>query len=487
MSRFLFPTDAASMKTRIILLATLWALPVCWCLSCALAESAELPAADGYRGIWYACHRQPGEYVFKYSGGMGTFCAKHRPIAIYAKEVDKTFFCYGGTTPGNKTLLHMVSYYDHKTGMVPRPRILMDKKTTDAHDNPVISIDQKGHLWVFSSAHGNLRPSCLWVSKKPYDINEFERVETNAFATKRHKMNFCYAQPHYIPGDDFCLLLTRYTNNGGRMLYASSSPDGHWWTKPKPYATIDMGHYQVSERCGKRVGTCFNFHPNHKGGNWRTNLYYMETSDAGKSWTAVDGTPLKVPLTDEKNPALVHDYQGDGRLVYLKDMCFDAEGRPVLLYMTSRGWQAGPGNDPRIWETARWTGHTWEIRGSIHSDNNYDMGSLYIEEDGRWRIIAPTETGPQPYNPGGEVAIWVSRNQGKSWEKVKQLTNNSEFNHSYCRRPLNAHPDFYAFWADGHGRKPSESRLYFSNRDGNYVGRLPISMTDEFARPEVIK
>ena len=165
--------------------------------------------------------------------------------------------------------------------------------------------------------------------------------------------------------------------------------------------------------------------------------------------------------------------------------CFDAEGRPILLYLTSRGWEPGPKNAPYVWHTARWTGDEWEIRGSIQSDNNYDMGSLYVEPDGLWRIIAPTETGPQPYNPGGEVAMWLSKDQGRSWKKIKQLTHDSEFNHTYCRRPLDAHPDFYALWADGHGRKPSPSRLYFTNRNGDHVWRLPPTMSGRQAKPKI--
>ncbi len=34
-----------------------------------------------------------------------------------------------------------------------------------------------------------------------------------------------------------------------------------------------------------------------------------------------------------------------------------------------------------------------------------------LEDD--WRIIGPTETGPQPFNPGGEIAMWTSRDQGR--------------------------------------------------------------------------
>ncbi len=124
------------------------------------------------------------------------------------------------------------------------------------------------------------------------------------------------------------------------------------------------------------------------------------------------------------------------------------------------------------------------------------MGSLYIGTHwlwrwiapGRqpWRLIAPTGTGPQPYNPGGEVAMWTSRNRGRTWTQEKAMTRDSEYNHTYVRRTLNAHPDFWAYWADGHARRPSESRLYFADKAGR-VFRLPFTMTREFEKPEQIR
>jgi hypothetical protein len=50
---------------------------------------------------------------------------------------------------------------------------------------------------------------------------------------------------------------------------------------------------------------------------------------------------------------------------------------------------------------------------------------------------------------------------------------------------VDAHPDFYAFWADGHGRKPSLSQLYFSNRDGR-VFLLPREMTTTTTAPQFL-
>lgn len=441
---------------------------------------------DGYRGIWYMNQPLDNEYKFKYSGGLGTYCAKHNPHAIYRSEVNKTFFCYGGTDEENSTLLHMVSFYDHSTGEVPKPTLLLDKKTTDAHDNPVMSIDEYGYIYIFSTSHGTSRPSYISKSKKPYDVEAFEKVEaTKIEEGKAVPMdNFSYMQSWYAPGDGFVNFFTSYNDPADRTICFMTSPDGEKWSEWQRIAAIKKGHYQISAIGEDVAGSAFNFHPDiesKSGLNWRTNLYYVETHDLGKTWQAADGTPLELPLTEIVNPALVYDYYHNDSNVYLKDITYDQENRPVILYLTSKGYETGPKNDPRTWKTARWNGKEWSIRDITTSDNNYDMGSLFIEGDGTWRLIAPTETGPQPYNPGGEIAMWESKDQGQSWLKLKQLTQNSEFNHTYARRVVNAHPDFYSFWADGHGRKTSESRLYISSREGK-VFRFPQQMSKEMRK-----
>lgn len=429
---------------------------------------------DGYRGIWYSNQAQDDQYVYKYSGGLGTYCMKHRPLAVYSEQANKTFFCYGGTDPERRTLLHTVSYYDHATGMVPRPTILLDKHTDDAHDNPVIALDDKGYVWIFSSSHGTSRPSYLSVSKQPYSIDDFEQVLVS---------NFSYTQPYHLAGKGFLFLHTRY--GGGRRLFQTTSSDGRQWSEPQMLAHIEQGHYQISWPHGDKIGTAFNYHPAPQGLNWRTNLYYLESDDLGRTWRNAAGQNATLPITEPENLALVREYRSENRNVYMKDLAFDSAGNPVILYLTSGGWESGPKNDPRTWQTARWTGSEWDIQGTITSDNNYDSGSLYIERDDLWRIIGPTQPGPQAYNTGGEVAIWTSSDQGKSWTMQKQLTQASEFNHTYCRKPLNAHADFYAIWADGHAREKSPSQLYFTNRQGDHVWRLPAKMSGEFAQPEI--
>lgn len=439
-----------------------------------LALQDPLPADDGYRGIWYMNQPSKDEYKYKYSGGFATYPQQHVPIAIYSKEANKTFFVYGGTAKGKNELLHMVSYYDHATGTVPKPRILLNKKTDDAHDNPTLQIDDAGHLWIFSNAHGTQRPAYLHRSVKPYSIDAFERILDT---------NFSYSQPWWIPGQGFLFLHTRYKN--GRGLHWMTSPDGRAWSEPHPLAHIDMGDYQISARDGGRIATVFDYHPTPLGLNGRTNFYYLETRDMGKTWTTASGSPVTLPLSDIANPALVRDYKAEKLLAYFKDLQFDA-GKPVVLYLTSKGYESGPANDPRTWHTARWTGKEWEYRDITTSDHNYDYGSLYIE-DGLWRIVGAMDPGPQVYGTGGEIVVWESPDQGATWKKTKTLTHDSALNHTYPRRPLNVQPDFYALWADGDARKPSESSLYFTNRAGDGVWKLPSTMTTDTAKPELVK
>ncbi len=459
-------------------------------------EFANIHRENGYKGIWYMVGPNNTVYKYKYSGGLATYCAKHKPFAVYAPEVNKTFFCYGGAREDDNTaLVHMVSFYDHETGMVPKPVFLLDKETGDAHDNPVISIDAKGYVWIFSTSHGTQRPSYIHRSAAPYSIDVFEKVHAtriNKAGEKEPFDNFSYLQVWPRIEGGYLAYMTHYNQPAIRTIFFGRTKDGVNWDYPVKIAAIEEGHYQVSYATPGRTGSAFNFHPSRerkgvtRGINSRTNLYYVESYDEGKTWQNIQGEVLSLPLTEQKNPALVHDYWSEGLTVYMKDIQLTPEGQPVIFYLVSPGAELGPENMPRVTMTARWNGTEWIKLPVFESDNNYDTGSLYIESSTRWRVIAPSDTGPQPYNPGGEIAMWVTEDAGQSWTKKIKMTSGSDYNHGYVRRPVNAQPDFYGFWADGDGRKPSDSRLYYCNREGE-VFQLPVQMQDNMEAARKIK
>ena len=432
---------------------------------------------DGYKGIWYTIG-QSSEYGYKYSGGLGTYTADHVPVAIYAPEVEKTFFVYGGTTQKDERhLLVMASYYDHKKKVVPRPVVVCDKNgVDDPHDNGSISIDKDGYIWVFVSGRNVSRLGTVYKSREPYSIDSFEKM---------YEAVFTYAQPWYVEGEGFMHLFTKYTGkNRGRELYWSTSFDGKKWYPDQKLAGIE-GHYQISNIVGNKIVTAFNYHPEGSA-DTRTNLYVVQTMDMGENWQTVTGENIRVPLTEPVNPALVYDGKNEGKLLYLNDMNFDRFGNPIILAVVSRHFQPGPQGNPREWVVFHWTGKQWERHKVCESTHNYDMGSIYVRGK-EWVIVGPTEAGPQKWGTGGEMVLWRSKDEGKSWIKVRNVTKNSLFNHSYARRPVNAHDDFYAFWADGDADRMSESKLYFTNRKGNKVWLLPYDMDTEFATPVQIK
>jgi hypothetical protein len=444
-----------------------------------LAHSAEVPSsapvvtsskATGYRGIWFELG-QKSQFGDKYSGGLATYTANHVPMAIYSPAVKKTFFVYGGTMPGKRHLLAMASYYDHVRHRLPRPTIVHDKQgVNDPHDNPSLCLDGEGFLWVFVSGRARQRPGLIYRSVQPYSTDSFRLVA---------KREFTYPQPRWIPGHGFLFLFTKYTK--GRELYFSTSPDGSNWSPDVKFVGMG-GHYQTSHQVGTTVFTAFNRHP---GGSVdkRTDLFYLQTDDFGQTWKSAAGEVVPLPLAQPVGPALVRNYEAEQELVYIHDLDWDEAGRPVILYITSRHHQPGPAGNPRWWTIARWAGTTWEYSQVLPANHNYSTGSLHLDH-GNWRILGPTDSGPQPVGAGGEIAIWTSSDSGMQWRRARSVTKASPFNHNYVRRVLHGHSDFFAFWADGHPDAFSTSSLYFMNQAGTRVWRMPGEIQGDFCEPE---
>ena len=437
---------------------------------------------DGYRGIWFTIGQSKSEYGDKYSGGLGTYTMKHIPMAVYSPEVDRTYFVYGGCPDTGKAWLQcMVGCYDHRTGMLRKPRVVMDKGilgVSDPHDDPTVQIDKDGYIWVFVAGRANKRPGVRYRSSKPYDISSFEYVNESIMA---------YPQVMYDKDKGFFLFFTRY--DGVRQLFWQTSQDGVEWTPYRKLASIKegseskSGHYQISNVFEGKLCTAFNRHINGSV-DARTNIYYLQSTDWGRTWTTADGTVVDVPVTDRHSVCELRDYQSQGRNCYIKDLNFDQAGNPVILYLTSDNHLTGPAGGVRQWHTLYWTGSGWEESLVTTSTHCYDSGSIWVE-NGQWTVIAPTDPGPQYWGTGGEMVRWISVDEGKTWRKSLSLTSGSVSNQTYARRPLRAADGFYAFWADGNPDSRSVSHLYFCDKEGK-VYRMPYSMTKEWEKPEPV-
>jgi hypothetical protein len=444
------------------------------------SQSLENKKISGYRPIWFELN-QKYEYGDKYSGALGTYTAKHHPLALFAAEVNKTFFVYGGTKSAeSKHLLCMIGAYDHTSGLVSQPMVVCDKMgVDDPHDNPSILIDDEGYIWVFVSGRGRVRMGFKYKSKKPYNIDGFEKITTEEMT---------YPQPKKM-GITFFNFFTKYT--GVRQLYFEKSENGIQWTDDTMLAAIPekkgqkSGHYQISAQFKeKKTATFFNRHPNGIV-DQRTDLYYLETEDNGNTWTSADKQPIPIPITKKNSPSRVVDYASLKKNIYLKDTVFDSWGRPICLYIRSKGHEPGPENEPYEWCITKWNGSQWTTHVITTSDHNYDMGSLLIDKE-KLYLVGPTAVGAQEWGVGGELQIWKSDDWGTNWIKVKDLTQNSDFNHSYVRKSENFKAPFVFFWADGDAHQFSKSELFFGNLEGK-IWKLPYNMEKESELPQLTK
>lgn len=435
---------------------------------------AQNQKAPGYMGLWSRSELSP-DYGYKYSGGLGTFSSQHRPMAIYSKIADKTYFVYSGTSdPDESHLQIMISYYDHKLGRVPKPVIVYDKMgVNDARDNASLSIDSKGNILVFISGRGRTRPGLIFKSRLPWLIDSFDMI---------FEGEILFPQPFWLNDSCFFLMHTKLLK--GRELYWSSSKDGIDWSDSRKIAGMG-GHFQVTGTFGNSIFTVFSYYPEGNVDK-RTNLYMLKTDNFGKTWESVDNKVIETPLTKIKNEALIKDYEAEKKLVFINDLNFDSQGNPVIVAIISSDIRPVQTDQPRELTVIRWKDGKWHFYKVCNIDHNYDMGPIYISED-EWKIVATTGIGPQKNGTGGEIEIFVSTNEGIDWIKQGELTSASIRNNSYPRRPMKVNREFFTFWVDGDANKLSPSQLYFTNQKCNKIWVLPYIMKKDSERPVRIK
>jgi len=449
-------------------------IPILFCLAGSASLYSQNQKIDGYKGLWFSAGKSSG-YGYIFSGGSATFGSQHRPVAIYSPEAKKTFFVYGGTTSyDERHLLIMISYFSHTNQTVPKPVVVYDKMgVREPFDNPSLAIDHQGYLWVFISGSERTRPGMIFRSTEPYSIDHFEEI--------MHK-EMIAPQPWWINEHGLAVVFIRKIT--GPDIYFSSSRDGRTWSENQKIASMG-GHVHVSHAKGNKLVIIFNYSP---GGNpdKQTNLYYLQTEDMGKTWKTVDGRIVEIPLTDPINEALVRNFEAEGTLVYLSDVCFDQEGNPVLLVILSKSSEPGPEGGPREWMLIRWKDRKWNYSKVCESDHNYDVGALFITDDG-WSVIGPSEPGRLKYRTGGEIVNWIGTDDGATWVKATDLTFNSQVNNSFVKRPVNYNRRFYALWTDGDADKLSPSHLYFTDQKCRKVWMLPYDMISDFVKPVRIR
>jgi len=412
-----------------------------------------------YRGVWYCCGKVntlPGK-TYVYSGPMATYCAWHRPMAIYHPETDATFFVFG-----NQENAPAIARYDHAGKRFSGPLILGSNPDGDAHRNPTLCIEESGHLYVFYGAHGH--PTRVLRSLAPLDITAWE--------TRAEIPQTTYPQPWLLqPGELFVTYRGGGAREGTPWRFRHSRDGGRTWTEGRDLAFFqNCAIYGVSIAATGDYPRRVHFAWSRLGGGspeeiaskhlWarRYNVYYAYSDDGGHTWRRSDGSVYDLPI-DEASAEKIYDCGQRG--VWLKDIQLDRQGNPCILFI-----DAEVSTYEGDWKIARLAGGTWSFSKIASSDHMYDDGGLAVLSENEFRVYAPT-TAVQAHEDGGEIEAYRSADRGRTWTHIQSLTSGSRLSHNNVKIVWNHERqrsrDFTAMWSYGDSIEPPEThevRLY---------------------------
>lgn len=331
-------------------------------LVCATANAEIKEIYDG--GLWYK-HGEIGNTGYpSYSGALGTATNKTIPVAV--RSNGHNYYVHSDCKNGQYQI--RVQKDDEKS-------IIFRSSYCDQHDNAAIRVASDGHVFVYKSARGFWRKSYAYKSKRPYDISEFEIVDSGYKA--------------YPQAWSMGLLYTKYKNVGGgnglRELWITTNTGDE-------LKLVSGGHYSVSYYDGEFIHLFYNLHKNGDLNN-RGGVYYMRSSN-GVNWQNRRGEALALPL--EPDSELTKVMPHDGTLVYLKDMKV-VNGLPVLLFAKSTTWNPTEGRR-ELWEVDAFGNETY-ITNQSH---NYDGAAYFGHSD---HIIAVVKGKDFGY-AGGDIFFY---------------------------------------------------------------------------------
>ncbi|WP_199609840.1 hypothetical protein [Flocculibacter collagenilyticus] len=451
--------------------------------ACAWVIYLPIALADGYEGLWYELPQyfDVERKISKYSGAMGTATNKHKPLAIYSDQSNKTFFTYGGLDPNsNNNMAIYVGCYDHiLKQLCSKPTLITIKdKVVDQHDNASLLIDKDNFIWVYVSGRNTKRPGQLYRSNKQGDISRFEEMKLTIDGEIEEISDFSYPQPWLTISNNKVLLHTQYTD--GRELYI----------RHEDKASVKMvkgGHYAISYAKGDHIVMAYNSHDergrNEHSPDARTNLYFMQSFDGGSTWVNKDNDPLEI-LTGARQPLekfdsrteIIGNYRESGYYVYLKDIKINNNDEVLILYSLAKTADPTNFSDSRSLhlKTISRTGsvESQTLSGSLFDVNhNYSSGFIDLFNG---NIYMPTQDNESTKMlAGGHISIL---NQSGAY--ISELTSDGR-HHNYIRDVYNktyqSALDFSFFWSSSDPVKSTQRLpIHYYGTSGS-IQTMPMS------------
>ncbi|MBN2310466.1 MAG: BNR-4 repeat-containing protein [Candidatus Hydrogenedentes bacterium] len=423
-----------------------------------------------FRGIWYGCgtaNTLPGNQ-FVYAGGKATYSAWHRPIAVYAPAVNRTYFVFGDHANRPN-----ISYYDHAGQSFAGQVVLGENPDMNAHRNPTLHIDDDGYVFVFRGYASGGQPMTVLRSEKPHGIGDWTPRARVGEGTGS------YPQPwQLVPGELFVTYREHHLGWACRI----STDGAESWGPPTTLVQFGTGEspsvYGISQGATGPYPRTVHFVWSKLGGGtpeevaakhlWarRYNVYYAASDDGGRTWRRSDGTPYELPIREEAAEK-IYDCGQHG--VWLKDIQVDGDGRPNVLFI-----DAEVETYKSVWKFGRLAADGyWYFSDVARTGHMYNGPALVLAGPGDYRIYGPS-TPSQPRTDGGEIDEWRSADRGASWSRFAQRTTGSKYSHNHVKTVLNHElgaGDFRVLWSYGDGTSPPATKHVFMYMYGETLER----------------
>jgi len=288
--------------------------------------------------MWYEHGIEPGQTIAKYSG-VFVGSMKISPTAVSANGIEYYTYTKCIYINGIPKQLLKVADSTGKSYVVNRY-----ENVCDFHDNAAIRVGTDGYIRLYKSARGGWRPSHTFVSKRKYDISEWQLAEVGDRA--------------YPQAWSMGLIYTRY-NGAIRELYVKANN-----CEKK---LVSGGHYAVSHYDGNFIHIAYNYHVDNDLQR-RKNIYYMRSAD-GCHWQNAKGEALNLPVIADSPRTLIKDT--DTAYAYLKDIDV-INGKVHIAYVNTLGNDPS-GLYPRRLKVLTLDGKQTDIAEVCH---NYNSGSF---------------------------------------------------------------------------------------------------------------
>ncbi|MBI5001113.1 MAG: right-handed parallel beta-helix repeat-containing protein [Euryarchaeota archaeon] len=346
----------------------------------------QIVSADGHYGHYYSAF-----VPYSTCGFIG-------PEAIYVPATDCTFMVFF-----NWSFETYITEYNHTTDTFSGPVLIgVNPNCYNDHCMPALSIDNDGYIYVFYGQRTGSGGQLYKKSVNPYDITQWSAVNylgvSNAYA---------YPQVWNYPDGDKIIYIAHDYNTGHVFMTDSNN-----WTTWNATSRIDLtttgATYLISAMDSENN---HNIHLAWSNYLQNGNVYYMNSSDGGRTWYAADGTYLGNPSTDGpiyESQALAFTVSDCLCQVISGNINFDSSGNPLITFCAD---SANADNLTRQYKLARWDGSDWVI-----SSISYGQGQVCILPDNDTAYRAYCIDFVNLIDLGsGPLKEYISTDSGASW------------------------------------------------------------------------